>query len=344
MARALRLLPLLAPVAADWTGILGLPFESDKPVEQRAMHCSAGFITGLQVRRGRNNKDDTDFYDFKLKCGSRWGPWSGMAFEDNNAKEEKSFECPMKMHMTGLEVKRGYKEIGDVDSYDFRLQCSGVWQSFLGLSFASQKASANKECPPGMMAYGWRAYRGFVKRGDKDFYEFDLNCKAATDGAAAVRKSPSLREIGLPQNVFVWGAKDIGTWLTSLGLGEYAPAFEVLHAPPLSARSTARAATAPAPPLRPRRHCACAATAPAPPLRLRRHCARAATVPAPPLRLRRHCARAATAPAPPARDSPEARVPSRVSASRVSLSLALPAPVSATSCRATWSFCCLSRT
>ena len=111
MAASMRVLLLLAPVVADWTGLLGLPFESDKPVEQRAMHCHSGYITGLQVRRGRNNKDDTDFYDFKLKCSSRWGPWSGMAFEENNHKEEKAFECPMKMHMTGLEVKRGRKEV-----------------------------------------------------------------------------------------------------------------------------------------------------------------------------------------------------------------------------------------
>ena len=208
---------LVARAAADWTGILGLPFESDKPVEQRAMHCHSGYITGLQVRRGRNSKDDTDFYDFKLKCGSRWGPWSGMAYEADNHKEEKAFECPMKMHMTGLEVKQGRKELGDVDSYDFKMQCSGVWQSYLGLSFSSEKAKAAKECPAGMMAYGWRAYRGFVKRGDKDYYEFDLNCKEAGQGGSeAVRKAPTLREIGLPQNVFVWSVKDVGSWLKSL--------------------------------------------------------------------------------------------------------------------------------
>ncbi|KAL1519412.1 hypothetical protein AB1Y20_022936 [Prymnesium parvum] len=219
---------LVGHAAAEWSGILGLPFKSDKQVEQRAMHCHSGYITGLQVRRGRNSKDDTDFYDFKLKCGSRWGPWSGMAYEEQNHKEEKSFECPMKMHMTGLEVKQGRKELGDVDSYDFKLQCSGVWQSYLGLSFSNEKAKAATECPAGMMAYGWRAYRGFVRRGDQDFYEFELNCKeAGMAGAEAVRKAPTLREIGLPQNVFVWSAKDVGTWLKALGLGEYAPAFEM---------------------------------------------------------------------------------------------------------------------
>jgi len=140
-------------------------------------------------------------------------------------KEEKSIECPLKMHMTGLEVKQGRKEIGDVDTYDFKLQCSGVWQPYMGLSFSNQQNLASKECPPGMMAYGWRAYRGFVKHGDRDYYEFDLNCKAADDAASAVRRSPNLRDLGLPQNVFVWSTKDVSVWLGALGLGEYAPGF-----------------------------------------------------------------------------------------------------------------------
>ena len=65
--------------------------------------------------------------------------------------------------MTGLEVKQGRKEIGDVDTYDFKLQCSGVWQPYMGLTFSNQQNLASKECPPGTMAFGWRAYRGFVK-------------------------------------------------------------------------------------------------------------------------------------------------------------------------------------
>ena len=202
---------------------MGLTFESDGPVERRAMHCPQGYITGLQVRHGRDNKADTDMYDFKLKCGGRWGPWSGMTF--GNFKEEKTMECPLKMHMTGLEVKQGRKEMGDVDTYDFKLQCSGVWQPYMGLAFSNQQTLASKECPSGTMAWGWRAYRGFVKRGDRDYYEFDLNCKAADDGAAAVRRAPALRDLGLPQNVFVWTAKDVGVWLSALGLGEYASAF-----------------------------------------------------------------------------------------------------------------------
>ena len=40
-----------------------------------------------------------------------------------------------------------------------------------------------------------------------------------------MRRAPGLRELGLSQNVFAWSAKDVGTWLGALGLGEYAPAF-----------------------------------------------------------------------------------------------------------------------
>lgn len=214
-----------AVVAAEqsWTGLLGLQFESDVPVERRAMMCPTGYITGLQVRHGRDAKTDMDMYDFKLKCSGRWGPWSGMTF--SSFKEEKAIECPLKMHMTGLEVKQGRREIGDVDMYDFKLQCSGVWQDYMGLAFSNEKSVGSKECPSGQFAFGWRAYRGFVKKGDKDFYEFDLNCKSAEDMAGAVRRAPALRELGLPQNVFMWSTKEVTTWLTALGLGEYAPAF-----------------------------------------------------------------------------------------------------------------------
>jgi len=214
---------LLGACEAEWTGILGLSFESDTQVDQRTMLCPSGFITGLKVRQGRDEKDDIDTYDFQLQCGRRWSAWSGMPFK--GLRQEKSFECPMKMSMTGLEVTKGRKEWGDVDTYDFKLQCSGVWQEYMGLGVSNSKERAARECPDGTMAWGWKAYRGFVKKGDQDYYEFDLNCKPAADASAAVRKSPSPREIGLSPNVFLWSPKDVGTWLGALGLAEYAPAF-----------------------------------------------------------------------------------------------------------------------
>ena len=221
--RFLAVALLFSEAQADWTGTLGLGFSSDRPVEQSTMQCPSGFVTGLKVRQGRDHKDDVDTYDFQLQCGRRWTSWSGLTFK--NLKEERSFECPMKMHVTGLEVKRGRREFGDVDMYDFKLQCSGVWQEYLGLPFTNEKKVGRKECAAGSMVLGWKLYRGFVKHGDQDHYEFDLNCKVATDGASAVRKSASPREIGLSPNVFVWTAKDVGKWLDALGLGDFAPAF-----------------------------------------------------------------------------------------------------------------------
>ena len=78
--RVLAALVVALPHArGEWTGILGLNFESDgNKVDQRAMQCPSGFITGVSVRHGRDDDDDTDMYDFKLRCGDRWSAWSGM--------------------------------------------------------------------------------------------------------------------------------------------------------------------------------------------------------------------------------------------------------------------------
>ncbi len=254
--RAIGLLALCSVCGGEWIGRLGLNFESDREVEQRSMHCPNGFITGLHVRHGRDSKADTDLYDFKLKCGSRWGPWSGMTF--SHLKEEKQFECPMKMHMTGLGVKKGRREFGDVDTYDFKLQCSGVWQAratasppraaaastpstralssqdYMGLSFGGEKQAAAKECPAGTMAWGWRAFRGFVERGDVDNYEFDLDCKLALDArqARAATHSPGfppgrvcrsgLKLMGLDSRAFIsdnYLGRRRGRWRAQLSSG-----------------------------------------------------------------------------------------------------------------------------
>ena len=224
--RVLAALVVALPHArGEWTGILGLNFESDgNKVDQRAMQCPSGFITGVSVRHGRDDDDDTDMYDFKLRCGDRWSAWSGMPFK--KLKQEKSAECPMKMHVTGLEVKQGRREFGDVDTYDFKLQCSGVWQEYMDLSFSGEQARGARECPAGMMAYGWRSYRGFVKRGDRDSYEFELNCKASSAASGALRAMPNVQTLGLSQNVFVWSKHDVATWLGALGLGEHGEAFK----------------------------------------------------------------------------------------------------------------------
>ena len=114
-----------------------------------------------------------------------------------------------------------------MDTYDFKLQCSGVWQEYMDLSFSGEKAKGAKECPAGTMAFGWRSYRGFVKRGDRDSYEFELNCKASSAVAGALRAMPNVQTLGLSQNVFVWSKHDVATWLGALGLGEHGEAFKM---------------------------------------------------------------------------------------------------------------------
>ena len=153
----------LAGVAVDaaWTGLMGLSFDSNRPIESKSLHCPSGFLTGIRVKYGRTRHEDRDLYDFKLKCGVRWTSWSGLWFK--NEVEDKTIECPSKMYVTGIEVKRGRNDWSDRDTYDFKLQCSGVWQPYMGLTFSNQQNLASKECPPGTMAFGWRAYRGFVK-------------------------------------------------------------------------------------------------------------------------------------------------------------------------------------
>ena len=51
--------------------------------------------------------------------------------------------------MAAAQVKRGRREWGDKDTYDFKLQCSGVWQDFMGMKFGGQQEQAGTECPSG---------------------------------------------------------------------------------------------------------------------------------------------------------------------------------------------------
>ena len=167
--RTTLLLGQLVLSTAPWTGLLGLKFESNRPIETKSLHCPSGFITGIRVRYGRTRQEDRDLYDFKLKCGNRWTSWAGLWFK--NEVEDKAWECPSKMYVTGMEVKRGRNEWSDRDTYDFKLQCSGVWQNFIGLKFGGLKESANKECPAGEGISGLKVYRGFLEWGDEDLYE-----------------------------------------------------------------------------------------------------------------------------------------------------------------------------
>ena len=72
---------------AAWSGLMGLTFDSNRPIESKALYCPSGFITGLRVKYGRTRHEDRDLYDFKLKCGNRWTSWGGMWFK--NEVEDK---------------------------------------------------------------------------------------------------------------------------------------------------------------------------------------------------------------------------------------------------------------
>jgi len=214
---------LLACCRAGWTGLLGLSFESTSPVEAKSLHCPSGFITGIRIKYGRTRSEDRDLYDFKLKCQNRWTSWSGLFFKSE--VEDKTWECPSKMYMTGVEVKRGRREWGDKDTYDFKLQCSGVWQSFIGMKFGGEQEHAKTECPAGEGASGLKVFRGFVDWGDKDLYEYELNCKSIAQNLASIRGLPDLKMLGLPRNTLLWDGEQLSTWLEALGLGSLAPNF-----------------------------------------------------------------------------------------------------------------------
>ena len=215
---------LTAVARSAWTGVLGLTFDSNRPIESKALHCPSGFLTGIRVKYGRTRQEDRDLYDFKLKCGNRWTAWSGLWFK--NEVEDKTMECPSKMYVTGVEVKRGRNDFTDRDTYDFKLQCSGVWQSYIGMRSSKEQEIAAGECPSGEGTSGIKVYRGFVEWGDKDLYEFELNCKSIAQNLASIRGLPDLKMLGLPRNVLTWDAEQLGTWLDALGLGDLVAAFQ----------------------------------------------------------------------------------------------------------------------
>ena len=44
-----------------------------------------------------------------------------------------------------------------------------------------------QECPNGEGISGLKVFRGFIEWGDKDLYEYDLNCKSIAANLASVR-------------------------------------------------------------------------------------------------------------------------------------------------------------
>ena len=112
-----------------WQAWLGLKFPESKAdlKETEADICpgssgssSSGIMTGVQVMRGRNERKDQDFYNFKLRCGKRWAHLPlGLPFD--GLRETRTATCASGSSIAGFRVHRGFQDWGDVDTYEFQL-------------------------------------------------------------------------------------------------------------------------------------------------------------------------------------------------------------------------------
>ena len=91
---------------------------------------------------------------------------------------------------------------------------------------SKQQEIGAAECPSGEGTSGIKVYRGFVEWGDKDLYEYELNCKSIAANLASIRGLPDLKMLGLSRNVLTWDSEQLGTWLDALGLGDLVASFE----------------------------------------------------------------------------------------------------------------------
>jgi hypothetical protein len=86
--------------------------------------------------RGRNERRDWDYYNFKLRCNKAWEKHPlGLAFD--GLKETRSATCPKDSAVAGLRVHRGFQDWGDVDTYEFQLFCSAAGPGGKGSSSAA---------------------------------------------------------------------------------------------------------------------------------------------------------------------------------------------------------------
>ena len=51
---------LLTTTYSAWTGVMGLTFDSNRPIESKSLHCPSGFLTGIRVKYGRTRQEDRD--------------------------------------------------------------------------------------------------------------------------------------------------------------------------------------------------------------------------------------------------------------------------------------------
>ena len=179
-------LGLVASMTA-WIGsFFGLRSHTGEVCESKEMRCPADTsVTGLQVHFGRDERYDRDFYDFKLRCGTRWQRYLGLRFESPHKEQEESVLCPGIKPASGIQVLRGRQRHGDKDYYGFKLRCAAQWQPLLGLEYEGHQETKVATCPRGHVMRGLRVHRGFLDWGDRDSYEFQLLCElaeAATQG------------------------------------------------------------------------------------------------------------------------------------------------------------------
>ena len=73
-------------------------------------------VTGIQVMRGRNDRRDQDYFNFRLRCAKQWGDPLGLAFD--GLRETRSATCPAGAAIAGLRVHRGFQDWGDLDTYE----------------------------------------------------------------------------------------------------------------------------------------------------------------------------------------------------------------------------------
>ena len=90
------------------------PRDSDHAMAEAAI-CPDGIsMTGVQVSRGRNDRRDWDYYNFKLRCGKHWAEPMGLAFD--GLRETRSATCQSGSWVAGLRVHRGFQDWGDLDT------------------------------------------------------------------------------------------------------------------------------------------------------------------------------------------------------------------------------------
>jgi len=110
----------------SWQSWLGMRFPGNSEAdltEAEADICTTGTsVTGVQVMRGRNDRRDWDYYNFKLRCGKQWAEPLGLAFD--GLRETRSATCPSGSSVAGLRVHRGFQDWGDLDTYEFQLFCT----------------------------------------------------------------------------------------------------------------------------------------------------------------------------------------------------------------------------